>query len=81
MKAFFGGALLVALFFAISLWVGNFKYCGLGLESIKDAFLHPAKIWDPVAKLFFTALTLASGFGGSEFIPLVFVGTTWGGAW
>jgi len=80
MKAFFGGALLVILFFAVSLWTGNFKYCGLGLGAIKDAFLNPAKVWDPIVKLFFTALTLASGFKGGEFIPLVFVGTTWGSA-
>jgi H+/Cl- antiporter ClcA len=75
-RTFLGGLLLVPLFFL----VGDQRYCGLGLETIQAALRGPAPFLDPVLKLGFTALTLAAGFKGGEFIPLVFIGTTLGSA-
>lgn len=69
-----GGALLVTLYH----WEGSYQYVGLGIDSIQNALITPSYFLEPWLKLFFTALTLGSGFKGGEFIPLVFVGATLG---
>lgn len=69
-----GGIALVALFY----WEGSGRYCGLGIETVQQALAVPVSGWDPPLKLGFTALTLAAGFKGGEFIPLVFIGATLG---
>lgn len=74
LRPFFGGIVLVLLY---SL-EGSYKYVGLGLESIQNSLITPSEIVVPVYKIFFTTLTIGSGFAGGEFIPLVFVGTTLG---
>lgn len=67
-----GGALLLLLYLIFPL--SDFQ--GLGLDSIRAAFQGAPSPWDPVLKLLLTALTLAVGFKGGEFVPLVFIGTT-----
>ncbi len=49
---------------------------GLGLESIHSAFQIAPEYKVPLFKFLLTALTLAVGFKGGEFIPLVFIGAT-----
>lgn len=70
-----GGALLVALWQV----AGTNDYLGLGVPTIVRAFSDPALTpWAFVAKLIFTAVTLAAGFLGGEVTPLFFVGATLG---
>lgn len=69
-----GGLLIVALYN----WESSYRYVGLGIETIQSAFLTPSFFMDPWYKIVFTALTIASGFKGGEFIPLVFIGATLG---
>ncbi len=74
LRPFLAGILLVGLFYI----EGTYKYVGLGIPSIQEAFCAPATFREPVLKTFFTALTVGSGFKGGEFVPLVFIGTTLG---
>jgi H+/Cl- antiporter ClcA len=53
---------------------------GLGTEFIHDALVKMSSFRDPILKSFFSSLTIASGFKGGEFIPLVFIGSTLGSA-
>ena len=62
--------LLIFLLFPLDL------YQGLGLETIRSAFTEVPPESAPLIKLLLTALALAAGFKGGEFIPLVFIGTT-----
>lgn len=57
---------------------GSYRYCGLGLGVIQESLFISVKAFDPLLKSLFTGLTLASGFKGGEFIPLVFIGSTLG---
>ncbi|MFW7380373.1 MAG: chloride channel protein [Oligoflexus sp.] len=76
LRALVGGILLVALFS----WEGSGRFLGLGMPVIHESLQTYQSIWDPIKKLFFTALTLAAGFKGGEFTPLVFIGATLGSA-
>jgi H+/Cl- antiporter ClcA len=76
LKPFFGGLLLVVLFRL----EGSYRFDGLGIEVIQDALRETASPLLPFYKMFFTALTLAAGFKGGEFVPLVFIGSTMGSA-
>ena len=76
LKPFCAGIILVALFYL----EGSFRYVGLGIPFIKEALNAPDTIRDPILKMFFTSLTVGSGFKGGEFVPLVFIGTTLGSA-
>ncbi|NBT59316.1 hypothetical protein EBT16_11090 [bacterium] len=73
-RLFVGGTVLVALY----AWEGSYRYVGLGIPLIQESFYQTSPFTDVFFKAFFTALTLASGFKGGEFIPLVFMGTTLG---
>jgi H+/Cl- antiporter ClcA len=75
-KPLAGGFLLVLLYRL----EGSYLYAGLGIPLIQEALSTPSDLQVPLLKAFFTALTLASGFKGGEFIPLVFIGTTLGSA-
>jgi len=55
-------------------------YSGLGIDSINHALSHSSHWTTPFIKLLITALTVASGFKGGEFIPLVFMGSSLGSA-
>lgn len=74
LRPLIGGCVLVGLY-----WLeGSYRYAGLGTDAIQGALITPSLLLDPVYKIFFTALTVSSGFKGGEFIPLVFIGTTLG---
>jgi H+/Cl- antiporter ClcA len=73
-RPFMAGLILVALYFA----EGSFRYTGLGIPVILEAFAQSSSWLDPIFKGGFTALTIGSGFKGGEFIPLVFIGSTLG---
>ena len=74
LRPFIGGLILVG-FYNLE---GSLKYAGLGIDVIQGALIMPSSFLDPVYKIFFTAVTVSSGFKGGEFIPLVFIGTTLG---
>lgn len=59
---------------------GSYRYAGLGIPVIQEAFSKPMEWHVPFVKGLFTALTVGSGFKGGEFIPLVFMGATLGSA-
>lgn len=75
-RPFFGGLLLLLLFQI----PGSLRYAGLGLDVIEDSFRQSTQMTDPFWKIFFTSLTVGSGFKGGEFIPLLFTGVTMGSA-
>ncbi|WP_316821699.1 chloride channel protein [Pedobacter gandavensis] len=64
----------------IVLVFGKYKYIGLGIPVIVDAFHQPASAQDFAFKILLTAITLASGFKGGEVTPLFFIGATLGSA-
>jgi H+/Cl- antiporter ClcA len=74
LKVFFGS--LVLVFFLRSNQYS--AYQGLGLESIHWNFFRAASWDESVLKGFFTSLTLALGFKGGEFTPLVYMGASLG---
>jgi H+/Cl- antiporter ClcA len=71
-----GSALLMILFSV----EGTGRFQGLGLGTIESAFQEPSAWSWPLWKLGLTALSLAIGFKGGEFVPLVFIGSTLGSA-
>ncbi|RZA07755.1 MAG: voltage-gated chloride channel family protein [Proteobacteria bacterium] len=76
LRPLIGGILLLAAYYAL----GTLRYAGLGIPVIQAALTNPSSYLDAPVKGLLTALTLGAGFKGGEFIPLVFVGTTLGGA-
>ena len=76
LKPFLAGILLVLLYHL----EGSYHYAGLGIPVIQNSLSQPSDLHVPLLKGFFTALTVASGFKGGEFIPLVFIGATMGSA-
>lgn len=76
LKAFLGGVILVLLY-----QVSNFSiYQGLGIERIQWSLMRGASLDESFLKGFFTSLTLAAGFKGGEFTPLVYMGASLGSA-
>lgn len=74
LKGFVGGVLI--LFF---IWLeGSSLYSGLGITEIQKAFIGEVEISWPFFKGFFTVLSVAFGFKGGEFVPLVYIGSTTG---
>jgi len=73
-KPFIAGIILVLLFNL----EGSYRYVGLGIKVIQESFSELLSWKDPLFKILFTSLTVASGFKGGEFIPLVFIGSTLG---
>ena len=65
---------------AFSLWQGPYRFAGLGLPVIQEAMTEILGLKDSLFKILFTAFTLGGGFKGGEFVPLVFVGATFGSA-
>lgn len=74
LQAFTVGVLLIFLF-SIE---GSYRFNGLSLELILEAFQAPSSLDIPFLKSIFTSLTVGSGFKGGEFIPLVLIGTSLG---
>jgi len=74
LRAFVGG-LVLAILFQSELAE---RYQGLSLHVIRESFESLTLPWDSLAKIFFTALTLGSGFAGGEVTPLLVVGSSLG---
>lgn len=71
-----GGAVI-----AVAVWATDgYRYIGLGIPSIVQAFQQPAAPWDFAGKLLFTVASLGSGFKGGEVTPLFYIGATLGNA-
>ncbi len=73
LKIFIAGLILAALF-----QLSPEKYQGLGLETIITSLQTSAASEVFLIKIFLTIATLAVGFKGGEFTPLVFIGATLG---
>jgi H+/Cl- antiporter ClcA len=71
-----GGALIATAI----VWLGGWRYAGLGIPVIVEAFVQPLPPWDFAAKIAYTVASLASGFKGGEVTPLFFIGATLGNA-
>lgn len=71
-----GGLIVIA----VVLLLGTYKYIGLGIPVIVDAFHQPSQLQDFALKILLTAITLAAGFKGGEVTPLFFIGATLGSA-
>jgi len=73
--------LLGGLAIAALLWFGGaWRYAGLGVPAIVEAFQQPTEPWDWLAKLGLTVASLGSGFKGGEVTPLFYIGATLGNA-
>jgi len=75
LRPFLGGIVV-----AIAVWaLDAYRYIGLGIPAIVDAFVQPAG-WDFLGKMAFTVVSLGTGFKGGEVTPLFFIGATFGNA-
>lgn len=74
MYSFFGGLAVVLLTFSL----GTFRYNGLGLSTIEEAFHTPMEWYVFILKIVFTSITLGAGFKGGEVTCLFFIGATLG---
>lgn len=73
--------LIGGVFIAAALWfLGAWRYAGLGVPAIAEAFTQPLAPWDFLGKMGFTIAALGTGFKGGEVTPLFFIGATLGNA-
>lgn len=81
-RMFFGGTVVILLWFLLSILFGidTNRFLGLGIPVIESAFVTELAHTDFIFKILFTAVTLGSGFKGGEVTPLFFVGATLGNA-
>ncbi len=61
-------------------WEGSYRFAGLGIDWIKEAFHDVAPWSQSLYKFGFTVLSVGSGFKGGEFVPLVYMGSALGSA-
>ncbi len=71
-RAFLGAFVVIAL----AAIFGNRDSLGLGIPTIQASLLTSSPLPLALEKLVQTAVSIASGFRGGEFIPLVFIGAT-----
>ncbi len=71
-----GGAVVATAVWALD----GYRYIGLGIPTIVQAFQEPLAPWDWLGKLAFTVASLGSGFKGGEVTPLFYIGATLGNA-
>lgn len=76
MIPFVSGILIISLYHI----EGSYRYAGLGVNTIQESLEKITPFKYPALKLFFSSLTVGTGFKGGEFLPLVFIGTTLGSA-
>ena len=74
LRPLLGGIVLALAIWGLDAW----RYAGLGIPGIVDAFAQPTRPWDFAAKAVFTALSLGTGFKGGEVTPLFYIGATLG---
>jgi H+/Cl- antiporter ClcA len=73
--------LLGGIVIAAALWFADaWRYAGLGIPVMLEAFAQPLPATDFVGKMVFTIASLGSGFKGGEVTPLFYIGTTLGNA-
>ena len=66
---------------AVAVWaLDGYRYIGLGIPTIVEAFRQPVAAWDWAGKLAFTVVSLGTGFKGGEVTPLFYIGATLGNA-
>lgn len=75
-RAFLGGLTIILAAEILS----TDRYLGLGIPIISESFQGPVPAYDFIFKIFFTVVTLSSGFKGGEVTPLFFIGATLGNA-
>lgn len=73
-QSFIGGIIIIFITFLI----GNYRFLGLSLPLIDDAFNGNIQPLDFLCKLIFTSLTLGAGYQGGEVTPLFVIGSTFG---
>ncbi len=71
-----GGTVLATLYWGLDAW----RYAGLGVPAIVQAFEQPLPPLDWLGKMLFTIASLGSGFKGGEVTPLFYMGATLGNA-
>ena len=76
LRPLIGGAVIAAAVFALDGW----RYTGLGLPLIADAFTQALPPWEFAAKLLASVAALGSGFKGGEVTPLFAIGAALGNA-
>ena len=73
--------LLGGLVIAVAVWaLDGYRYIGLGIPTIVEAFQGPVAPWDFLGKLVFSVASLGAGFKGGEVTPLFYIGATLGNA-
>ncbi|MDE2431455.1 MAG: voltage-gated chloride channel family protein [Burkholderiales bacterium] len=75
-RSLVGGAIFAGVIWGLDAW----RYAGLGIPAIVEAFQQPAAPWEFLVKAVLTAFSLASGFKGGEVTPLFYIGATLGNA-
>lgn len=73
-RAFAGGALVVAITFII----GTRDYNGAGMNIVEQALEGHARPEAFLLKMILTCITISSGFKGGEIVPTFFIGATFG---
>ncbi|MGC4059714.1 MAG: voltage-gated chloride channel family protein [Aquabacterium sp.] len=76
LRPMLGGIVMAALVWALDGW----RFVGLGIPTIEQAFRQPLPSWDFAGKLLFTMSAIGTGFKGGEVTPLFFIGATLGNA-
>ena len=76
LRPLLGGCVLAVAIWSLDAW----RYAGLGVPVIVEAFQQPVAPWDFAAKMVFTVGSLGSGFKGGEVTPLFYIGATLGNA-
>lgn len=76
LRPFVGGIAIASLIYIFGAW----QYTGLGISGIVRAFDEPVEPWNFLGKMFFTVLSLGTGFKGGEVTPLFYIGATLGNA-
>lgn len=71
-----GGTVLALAIWGFDAW----RYAGLGLTGLAEAFTQPLPLWDWALKGLFTVVSLGTGFKGGEVTPLFYIGATFGNA-
>ena len=76
LRPLLGGAVIAAALWSLEAW----RYAGLGIPVMVEAFAQPLPATDFVGKMVFTIASLGSGFKGGEVTPLFYIGATLGNA-
>ncbi len=76
LRPLLGGVVLAGVIWGFDAW----RYAGLGIPGIVEAFQQPVPPWDFAVKAVFTIFSLGTGFKGGEVTPLFYIGATLGNA-